>query len=308
MNINFEKRQLDAEYDSSGGHVLINGYPEVREHINLIETKKGVRFNEGKNRFDLLEPFAVEKLSEVFTMGAKKYAPNNWLKGMEWSKITASLKRHLNAYEQGIDYDPESGLLHAQHIAWNAMALISYYKHCPQYDDRQHSYLKHKKIGLDIDEVLADWLTDWCNYWKIDVPKSWFFDRNIMDKFNKMKEEGKLDGFYLNLKPLINPNDLPFEPEVYITSRPVDTKITEQWLDMWGFPSRPVVTVGLGQSKVEVLKDHDIDIFIDDRFQNFVEINNAGILCLLMDMPHNQRYKVGYRRLKNFADFKERFM
>ena len=34
-----------------------------------------------------------------------------------------------------------------------------------------------------------------------------------------------------------------------------------------------------------------------DSFENFVELNNAGICCFLFDAPHNRRYYVGYKRI-----------
>lgn len=274
----------------------------------MEERQQGKRFNEGKLRYDLVHPVAEKGLVKVLTKGSDKYGPKNWQIGMSWSKVIASLKRHLAAIENGEDYDLETGELHADHLQCNAHFLSAYYKIAPQFDDRDHGYLNSKKIGLDVDEVCANWLEDWCNYWKLDYPDSWYFDRNINDKFDQMRKAGKLDGFYLNLKPLIDPKSIPFEPHVYVTSRPVSTEVTEKWLDMNGFPSRPVITVGVGKSKVKALKEANIDIFIDDRFENFVDINKAGILCLLMDMPHNRRYNVGHRRIKSFQDFKERFL
>src|SRR6187399_1313572 len=59
---------------------------------------KGLRHNKGKIRYDLLEPFAITELAKVFTKGAEKYADRNWEKGMKWSKMRASLGRHLAAY------------------------------------------------------------------------------------------------------------------------------------------------------------------------------------------------------------------
>lgn len=269
---------------------------------------KGLRFNNGKLRYDLVHPWAHERMVNVLTKGANKYAPRNWENGMAWSNVISSLKRHLAAIEQGEDYDPESNELHAAHIACNAHFLTAYYKIYPQGDDRPHSYLNCPKIGLDVDEVICDWLGEWCRYWNINLPDSWFFDRDIINKINTMAYNMQLDDFYLNLKPLINPNDLPFEPYCYVTSRPVESSITEQWIDSNGFPSRPVITVPLGKSKVDVLKENNIDMFIDDRYENFVEINKSGICCFLMDMPHNRRYNVGYKRIYNFNDFKQRFL
>lgn len=272
----------------------------MKEDTNLKPV--ALRYNSNKTRYDLLEPYALEQLAKVFTKGAEKYAPYNWMKGMEWSKMVASLKRHLAAFEQGEDFDKESGLYHMAHCAWNAMGIVSYYKHRPEFDDRQHSYLQTKKIGLDIDEVIADWLPDWCNYWGLDVPNCWYFDRDIKGKFEKMIAANKLDGFYLNLKPLIKPIDIPFEPHCYVTSRPVDTAITEKWLDMHGFPARPVITVPLGTSKAGALKEAGVDIFVDDRYDNFVELNKAGICTYLFDHAHNHRYDVGYKRIYSLKD------
>lgn len=262
------------------------------------------RFDSGKTRHELLPPFASDQLAKVYTMGAKKYAPNNWRKGMAWSRVIGSLKRHLNEIENGNDFDEESGLYHAAHVAWNAVTLLEYYKIYPQGDDRPHSYLHSTpKIGLDIDEVLCDFVGGWCEKWGLDKnPSSWFFDREIQEKFETMKANCTLNEFYLSLKPLLNPNDIPFEPHCYVTSRPVDTHITEMWLDMHGFPACPVYTVPLGASKVDVLKQAGVDIFVDDRYSNFVELNKNGICTFLYDASHNRRYDVGYKRIKSLKE------
>lgn len=263
---------------------------------------KGLRYNEGKPRHDLLEPHAIDELAKIFTKGAEKYAPRNWEKGMAWSKVIASLKRHLNSFEKGEDFDAESTAYHIAHVAWNALALTSYYKIYPEGDDRPHQYLNPKKIGLDIDEVLAAWTPAWCKKWDLKIPSSWYFDRDIVTKFKLMEETEELNPFYLSLEPLISPESIPFEPHCYITSRPIQSAVTEEWLDLHGFPHRPVHTVELGKSKVDVIKEAGCDIFVDDRFDNFVEINKAGICCYLFDAPHNRRYDVGYKRIKSLKE------
>jgi hypothetical protein len=64
-----------------------------------------------------------------------------------------------------------------------------------------------------------------------------------------MRENGTLDEFYLSIEPLVKPEDMPFEPHCYITSRPVAKEITEQWLDMHNFPAKPVISIDIRQSK-----------------------------------------------------------
>lgn len=262
----------------------------------------GLRFNSGKTRYDLLPAFAQEQYAKILTVGARKYAERNWELGMSWSSVISSLERHLAAMKRGEDIDPESGLLHTAHIMCNAAFLTEYYKIYPQGDDRPQQYIHTPKIGLDIDEVLCDWVGAWTDKFKMDIPESWFFDRNIVERFEELKERGELDEFYSNLKPLISSMEIPFEPHCYVTSRPVDTHVTEDWLDRYGFPTRPVYTVPVNKSKVEVLLESGVEIFVDDRFENFVEINQAGILCYLLDSPHNRRYDVGHRRIFKLSD------
>jgi hypothetical protein len=102
----------------------------------MSETGTAMRKDGDKVRHDLIPPIATNELAKVLTYGAQKYAVNNWRKGMAWSRIIGSLKRHLNALEQGEDYDKETGLLHAAHVMCNAAFLTEYYTIFPQGDDR----------------------------------------------------------------------------------------------------------------------------------------------------------------------------
>lgn len=264
----------------------------------------GLRFNQGKLRYDLVEPRAHRDMVEVLTDGANKYFDRNWERGLSWTSVLASLKRHIAAIESGEDRDPESKRLHIAHAACNVHFLNSFYYTFPQGDDRPKRFLSQPAIGLDIDGVIANFTKAWnVLYPEIEIyPTNYFFDRNIMKRFDNMKKAGTLDNFYLNLEPLIKPEDLPFEPKCYVTARPVDTKITEQWLDMLGFPKKKVLTIPTGTSKVKIIKDAGIEIFIDDFYDNFVELNKAGIFTYLYSAPWNQKYNVGHMRLNSLKD------
>lgn len=268
---------------------------------------EGLRYNTGKIQHDLLPAWAMNEVAKLFTAGAEKYAKHNWRKGMSWSTVIGSLKRHLNAFERGVDFDKEflekgDKIYHAAQIATNALFLLEYYRIFPQGDDRQHWYLNPPKIGLDIDDVLADWTTAWIRYHKLKVPSSWHFDRKIEDRLNAMKDAGTINDFYMKLKPKVKPEDIPFEPHCYITSRPVPTEISQEWLDKHGFPQRPVYTVPLFTSKIKVAKEAGIDIFVDDRFDNFVEFNKNNICCYLFTSVQNKRYDVGAKRIASLKE------
>ena len=265
------------------------------------KTEKGTgkRYNQGKTQLDLIPPFVIEELGKVLTFGAEKYDRNNYRKGMAWSKVIDSLMRHLNSFRAGEDFDPESGLLHLSHILTNTAFLLEYTRIYPQGDDRVKKYLEMPTVGLDIDDVLADTITYWCEHHKCDIPV-WWHDHNFRkENFDKVHDN---KDFWLNIPPKIKPSDLNFEPVLYCTSRSIPCEWTKEWLFKNGFPDVELISVGYGESKVESLKGK-CDIFIDDRYDNFVELERNGICCYLMTAEHNKRYDVGYRRIDNIKEF-----
>lgn len=263
------------------------------------EKGKGLRYNEGKLRFDLFPPFARRIIAQIFTKGAEKYALRNWENGMPWSSVEASLERHYQSYKESKDFDPEDGMLHIAKVAWNAIALTEYYKIYPQGDDRPHRYLLQNKIGLDIDEVLADFVGALMDRFpdKIKERSIYWNDTVLHECFAQVRDD---ENFWLSIKPTIK--ELPFEPHCYITSRSVNKEITQKWLDMNGFPHAPLYAMKQGESKVEAAKKSGCDVFVDDCYEHFIDLNRNGIFCYLFDAPHNRRYDVGFRRIKSLSE------
>lgn len=77
--------------------------------------------------YDLV-PFQelAEAYVRVAEFGAIKYEPWNWSRGLSRVQLLGSLLRHTFAYLRGEERDsgPKgSGLLHTDHILWNAVAL-----------------------------------------------------------------------------------------------------------------------------------------------------------------------------------------
>lgn len=85
-----------------------------------------LRYDHGKVQLDLIPPEWYWALGNVLHAGAQKYAPRNWEKGMKWSRVVGSLMRHLLKFMVGERYDEETGCHHLAHVAWNALALMSY--------------------------------------------------------------------------------------------------------------------------------------------------------------------------------------
>lgn len=116
----------------------------TQNSINLVKSldpiavkiPEGLRFDEGKARFDLLPPEAIEELARHYGKGAVKYVDRNWEKGMSWGRCFASMMRHAWAFWRGEDFDPENGTHHMVAVAWNAIAIYTYATRNIGTDDR----------------------------------------------------------------------------------------------------------------------------------------------------------------------------
>lgn len=84
--------------------------------------EKGVK----DQRHDLLPRVALDRISEVYAFGARKYADHNWRRGYEWGKSYAAAQRHLTAFWDGESLDPESGLSHVAHAGFHLFALLTW--------------------------------------------------------------------------------------------------------------------------------------------------------------------------------------
>ncbi len=78
-----------------------------------------------KTPLGLIPPYAMEAVSWAHKLGAKKYGPFNWRDtGVCASTYINAMMRHLNAWRDGEDLDPESGISHLAHIACNCNILL----------------------------------------------------------------------------------------------------------------------------------------------------------------------------------------
>lgn len=88
----------------------------------------GAKLDAGKPRIGLvLGGFAqaLREVSMVGTHGAEKYTDNGWVdvpNGI--SRYTDAMLRHYLAEAAGEQFDDGSDLLHAAHVAWNALARL----------------------------------------------------------------------------------------------------------------------------------------------------------------------------------------
>lgn len=106
--------------------------------MSLADASLADRYNSGKVDLSYLIsiPASLNGLCKVFEYGAKKYARDNWKKGLTFTCCTASLLRHLFALMGGEDVDKESGCPHVDHVAWNALVLSEMFHTRKDMDDR----------------------------------------------------------------------------------------------------------------------------------------------------------------------------
>ncbi|NBT07022.1 MAG: hypothetical protein EBS54_10085, partial [Betaproteobacteria bacterium] len=83
-----------------------------------------LKFDSDKLPVNLLSSEALLQTAAVMKFGADKYSEHNWRSGFAWSRPLAAAMRHIMAFNDGEDKDPESGLSHLAHAACCIMFLL----------------------------------------------------------------------------------------------------------------------------------------------------------------------------------------
>lgn len=113
----------------------------------MTQKLEGKKYDTGKNRMGLMcENFsrALWEVAKVSTFGANKYGANSWRNlSNPKERYMDALCRHLFKHLQGEKIDDESGLLHLQHMCWNALALLEF-ELKPEINEK----MMRKELGL----------------------------------------------------------------------------------------------------------------------------------------------------------------
>ena len=108
----------------------------IEAYIAEQVATEGRKDDANKLPWDLLPADAVEEILKVLAFGADKYDRRNWEKGMTWSRPFSALMRHLWAWYQGEDKDPETGITHLAHAGCCILFLLAYEKRGIGVDNR----------------------------------------------------------------------------------------------------------------------------------------------------------------------------
>jgi len=122
----FDISELGMENLKFTSDTDINAGYNHTENIKRMKKTEAVKSDKDKTRMDLLPPKALEGIAKIFTFGAKKYNDYNYKngEGLDWSRPYAAMIRHLNAWNDGEDKDPETGQSHLYHAGCCIMMLI----------------------------------------------------------------------------------------------------------------------------------------------------------------------------------------
>ena len=116
-----------------------NSFFHVAEDPISIDKKlsgNALKFDDNKLPVNLLSSEALLQTAAVLKFDADKYSEHNWRQGFAWSRPLAAAMRHIMAFNDGEDKDPESGLSHLAHAMCCIMFLLEFEKTHRELDDR----------------------------------------------------------------------------------------------------------------------------------------------------------------------------
>lgn len=153
--------------DKQGGllyNVVMNFIEGVKMSKEWNKSKSGaMREAIGVPYFRQVPLEAVACGAAALEYGAKKYSNRNWEKGLPYQQMIDSLKRHIEDFERGRDYDDGeggSGLPHVCLIMSSAMMLTASVVRGIGEDDRlppvAEEALTAKECAKWIQKTLAD--------------------------------------------------------------------------------------------------------------------------------------------------------
>ena len=111
------------------------GYEDAFPVKEEMKQPIGRKFDGGKLEYGLLPPLALEETVKVLTFGAQKYERDNWQKVPDAKRrYFDALQRHVWAWKQGEQVDPESGI---HHLAHAMCCLMFLHEHDIMYSNEQ---------------------------------------------------------------------------------------------------------------------------------------------------------------------------
>lgn len=100
----------------------------------------GIKHDQNKAPLALLPTYPLTAIAEILEFGRIKYAKDNWRGGFDYTRLVSACLRHLLAWNEGQDNDPESGKSHLAHAACCLLFLLEMEHYKTGKDDRWKGY------------------------------------------------------------------------------------------------------------------------------------------------------------------------
>jgi hypothetical protein len=118
-----------AIYETENEDILAAGYPDDNPKTAL---------GEAKPKISSTPTIGIREMGKVFELGAKKYGRYNWrLHQVSATVYYDAAWRHLSAWFDGEDLDPESGVSHLAHVMACMTILMDAQQHGMLNDNRK---------------------------------------------------------------------------------------------------------------------------------------------------------------------------
>ena len=114
-------------------------YETPTKEKRIVNEKTGGEKCRKPARFELLPHAELWEVAELYGKGAEKYDDHNWTKGYDWSLSYGAMQRHANLFWQGEYMDEENQAPHLASVVFHAFALMYFFKHHKELDDRKIS-------------------------------------------------------------------------------------------------------------------------------------------------------------------------
>lgn len=163
--------------------------------------------------------------------------------------------------------------------------------------------MKRLSICVDIDGTITEplyWLESVNHFFntsiKLEEITSYdVFYTNYNISYDELLEYYKLNGAEIHANANIRENASYYLQELYrihdlyyVTARmSYMDDVTKTWLEKYGIPYKEIHLLG-SHDKLDKAKELNCDIFIEDRYENAIQLSEAGIDVILIDCVYNQ--------------------
>lgn len=140
--------------------------------------------------------------------------------------------------------------------------------------------MSYLRVGLDLDDTCNEFWNPYIKRFTKPNQTDYEITRNV----RKLCFDRE---FWTTLPVKHRPN---FDVTLYCTKRINPKSYSKKWLEDNDYPKAPLYQMYYQYGNKATMIKGRVDVFVDDSIRNVIDMNLAGVPCLLMDSPANQSY------------------